>query len=79
MASWHGALHQLQTVAARAPGFPWPDFIATGLPAATESVLTSVGILFAARIVPLLDETGAPMKVQQEVIRHASIQTTVNV
>jgi hypothetical protein len=26
-----------------------------------------------------LDETGAPMKVQQELIRHASIQTTMNV
>jgi integrase len=26
-----------------------------------------------------LDETGAPMKVQQELMRHASIQTTVNV
>ena len=28
---------------------------------------------------PLLDETGAPMKVQQELMRHASIQTTMNV
>ena len=27
----------------------------------------------------LLDETGAPMKVQQELMRHASIQTTMNV
>jgi integrase len=26
-----------------------------------------------------LDETGAPMKVQQELIRHASIQTTMNI
>lgn len=26
-----------------------------------------------------LDETGAPMKVQQELMRHASIQTTMNV
>ncbi len=26
-----------------------------------------------------LDETGAPMKVQQEPMRHASIQTTMNV
>lgn len=26
-----------------------------------------------------LDETGAPMKVQQELVRHASIQTTMNV
>lgn len=26
-----------------------------------------------------LDETGAPMKVQQELMRHASIQTTINV
>ena len=26
-----------------------------------------------------LDETGAPMKVQQEFMRHASIQTTMNV
>ncbi len=26
-----------------------------------------------------LDETGAPMKVQQELRRHASIQTTMNV
>lgn len=25
------------------------------------------------------DETGAPMKVQQELMRHASIQTTMNV
>ena len=25
-----------------------------------------------------LDETGAPMRVQQELMRHASIQTTVN-
>ena len=25
-----------------------------------------------------LDETGAPMKVQQELMRHASIQTTMN-
>lgn len=36
-----------------------------------------------ARQVPLdrswLDETGAPMKVQQELMRHASIQTTMNV
>jgi len=30
-------------------------------------------------IVTLLDETGAPMKVQQELMRHASIQTTMNV
>jgi integrase-like protein len=27
----------------------------------------------------LLDETGAPMKVQQELIRHADIRTTMNV
>jgi len=27
----------------------------------------------------LLDESGAPMKVQQELMRHASIQTTMNV
>jgi integrase len=27
----------------------------------------------------LLDETGAPMKVQQELMRHASIETTMNV
>ena len=27
----------------------------------------------------LLDETGAPMRVQQELMRHASIQTTMNV
>ena len=27
----------------------------------------------------LLDETGAPMKVQQELMRHANIQTTMNV
>jgi integrase len=26
-----------------------------------------------------LDETGAPMKVQQELMRHASVQTTMNV
>ena len=26
-----------------------------------------------------LDQTGAPMKVQQELMRHASIQTTMNV
>jgi integrase len=26
-----------------------------------------------------LDETGAPMTVQQELMRHASIQTTMNV
>ena len=26
-----------------------------------------------------LDETGAPMKIQQELMRHASIQTTMNV
>jgi integrase len=26
-----------------------------------------------------VDETGAPMKVQQELMRHASIQTTMNV
>ena len=26
-----------------------------------------------------LDETGAPMKVQQELMRHASIQTTMNI
>ena len=27
----------------------------------------------------VIDETGAPMKVQQELMRHASIQTTMNV
>jgi integrase len=27
----------------------------------------------------LLDETGAPMKVQQELMRHADIRTTMNV
>ena len=27
----------------------------------------------------MADETGAPMKVQQELMRHASIQTTMNV
>jgi integrase len=27
----------------------------------------------------LLDESGAPMKVQQELMRHANIQTTMNV
>jgi integrase len=27
----------------------------------------------------LLDETGAPIKVQQELMRHASIETTMNV
>jgi len=42
------------------------------------STVGSAGIRSA--IVPFVaDETGAPMKVQQELMRHASIQTTMNV
>ena len=33
----------------------------------------------ATRLVRRVHKTGAPMKVQQELMRHASIQTTMNV
>jgi hypothetical protein len=36
-------------------------------------------VVFSGSYRTLLDETGAPMKVQQELMRHANIQTTMNV
>jgi integrase len=42
-------------------------------------VRTSDGHTFRHTYRSLLDETGAPMKVQQELMRHASIETTMNV
>ena len=39
----------------------------------------NAGELSGGCLTLLMDETGAPMKVQQELMRHASIQTTMNV
>jgi integrase len=48
--------------------------------AATAEGLADIGWhTFRHTYRTLLDETGAPMKVQQELMRHASIQTTMNV
>jgi len=48
--------------------------------AAMAAGLTGIGWhTFRHTYRTLLDETGAPMKVQQELMRHASIQTTMNV
>ena len=48
--------------------------------AATAAGLAGIGWhTFRHTYRTLLDETGAPMKVQQELMRHASIQTTMNV
>jgi len=48
-----------------------------GRPEKTWALGRSGGIRHTYRT--LLDETGAPMKVQQELMRHANIQTTMNV
>jgi integrase len=37
------------------------------------------GVWWSARSAVLVRASGAPMKVQQELMRHASIQTTMNV
>jgi hypothetical protein len=39
----------------------------------------SVGTRFGTATGPGLDETGAPVTVQKELMRHASIQTTMNI
>jgi len=47
---------------------------------AVEIARVDVGGFYRFRIFrTLLDETGAPMKVQQELKRHAHIHTTINV
>jgi integrase len=44
-----------------------------------QSVVTGRWHTFRHTYRSWLDETGAPLKVQQELMRHASIQTTMNV
>jgi hypothetical protein len=39
----------------------------------------SLRLAYRTELISVLDETGAPMKVQQELMWHASIQTTMNV
>ena len=68
---------------------PAPDEQALLLDGDPEAVSQAIGIdlglgpigwhTFRHTYRSWLDETGAPIKVQQELMRHASIQTTMNV
>jgi integrase len=67
-------------VAGRMPWFPWGVERRHLIPAGIRCGIGRIGWhTFRHTFRTLLDETGAPMKVQQELMRHADIRTTMNV
>ena len=66
--------------AGRKPWEPWSVERRHLIPAAIRCGIGRIGWhSFRHTFRTLLDETGAPMKVQQELMRHADIRTTMNV
>ena len=66
--------------AGRMPWDPWSLARRHIIPAAIRCGIGRIGWhSFRHSFRTLLDETGAPMKVQQELMRHADIRTTMNV
>ena len=66
--------------AGRTPWDPWSVERRHIIPAAIRCGIGRIGWhSFRHSFRTLLDETGAPMKVQQELMRHADIRTTMNV
>jgi integrase len=66
--------------AGRTPWDPWSVERRHIIPAAIRCGIGRIGWhSFRHTFRTLLDETGAPMKVQQELMRHADIRTTMNV
>ena len=66
--------------AGRLPWDPWSAERRHIIPAAIRCGIGRIGWhSFRHTFRTLLDETGAPMKVQQELMRHADIRTTMNV
>ncbi|HVH70734.1 MAG TPA: site-specific integrase, partial [Candidatus Dormibacteraeota bacterium] len=66
--------------AGRMPWDPWSAERRHIIPAAIRCGIGRIGWhSFRHTFRTLLDETGAPMKVQQELMRHADIRTTMNV
>jgi len=64
----------------RTPWDPWSAERRHIIPAAIRCGIGRIGWhSFRHTFRTLLDETGAPMKVQQELMRHADIRTTMNV
>ena len=67
-------------VAGRMPWYPWGVERRHIIPAGIRCGIGRIGWhTFRHTFRTLLDETGAPMKVQQELMRHADIRTTMNV
>src|SRR6267143_6915887 len=67
-------------VAGRKPWYPWGVERRHIIPAGIRCGIGRIGWhSFRHTFRTLLDETGAPMKVQQELMRHADIRTTMNV
>ncbi len=67
-------------VAGRLPWYPWGVERRHLIPAGIRCGIGRIGWhTFRHTFRTLLDETGAPMKVQQELMRHADIRTTMNV
>jgi integrase len=67
-------------VAGRMPWFAWGVERRHLIPAGIRCRIGRIGWhTFRHAFRTLLDETGAPMKVQQELMRHADIRTTMNV
>ena len=66
--------------AGKKPWEPWSAGRRHIIPAAIRCGIGRIGWhSFRHTFRTLLDETGAPMKVQQELMRHADIRTTMNV
>ncbi len=67
-------------VAGKLPWYPWGVERRHIIPAGIRCGIGRIGWhSFRHTFRTLLDETGAPMKVQQELMRHADIRTTMNV
>jgi integrase len=67
-------------VAGRMPWDPWGVERRHIIPVGIRCGIGRIGWhTFRHTFRTLLDETGAPMKVQQELMRHADIRTTMNV
>jgi len=67
-------------VKGRMPWYPWGVERRHIIPAGIRCGIGRIGWhSFRHTFRTLLDETGAPMKVQQELMRHADIRTTMNV
>jgi integrase len=65
--------------AGKTPLYPWGVERRHIIPAGIRCGIGRIGWHTCHTFRTLLDETGAPMKVQQELMRHADIRTTMNV